>query len=224
MATSRHAWIPAVCAATLMGMSAPGAWAEDGVQAEVYRYQDLRVSWSIIEAPRIHQEKPDSASGTWSENGDKYGARFGLTYLRGCSPDDSWLGTVWGGQLSISNYDVTPNVGPQSNLVQPMVDLYYGWQYGIIKTAGLRGFAELMPYVGAGMSHVEIEDKARIGGAFETGVRAGAYLTERNWQFGVTTAYQLGYSKIVYNIDDRKRILDITANGFSFGLEGGYRF
>lgn len=224
MATSRHAWFPAACAATLMGMSAVGAWAADGDQVEAYRYKDLRIGYSVIEAPRIHQEKPNSASGTWSKNGDNYGTRIGLTYLRGCSLDDSWLGTVWGGQLSVSSYNVTPNTGAETTLVQPMVDLYYGWQYGIIETAGLRGFGEILPYVGGGMSHMQLEDKARIGGGFEGGVRAGAYLTERNWQLGLTTAYQLGYSKMVYTLDNKKRILDITANGFSFGIEGGYRF
>lgn len=223
MATFRHAWFPAACAATLMGMSASGAWAEDTGVNEDYQYKELRIGISTIETPRIRQQKPDSDQGTWGNNGSEYGYRVGLTYLRGTSPADSWLGTVWGGQFSISSYNVGDN-DVDTNLIQPFVDVYYGWQYGIIETQGLRGFAELLPYVGLGSSFMSVEDKTRIGGGVETGVRAGAYLTERNWELGVTTAYQLGYSKMVYSINNQKRILDITANGFSFGFEGGYRF
>jgi opacity protein-like surface antigen len=223
MATSRHAWFPAACAAALMGMSASGAWAEDTELKEVYQYKELRLGYSTIETPRIRQQKPDSAQGTWSNNGNNYGYRVGLTYLSGKAPADSWLGTVWGAQLSISSYDVGDN-GVETNLIQPNIDLYYGWQYGIMETQGLRGFGELLPYVGVGSSHMELEDKMRLGGGVEAGVRAGAYLTERSWELGVTTAYQLGYSKMVYSLHNQKRIIEITANGFSFGIEGGYRF
>ncbi len=221
MATSRHAWFPAACAAALMGMSASGAWAEDTELKEVFTYSELRVGYSTIEAPSIRQRKPDDKVASIEE--DKYGSRFGLTYLSGSAPSDSWVGKVWGAQLSISTYSLNVD-GEGTSLTQPMIDVYYGWQYGIIETQGLRGFAELLPYIGAGVSHLELEDKARIGAALEAGLRAGAYLTERNWELGLTASYQLGLSKIYYTIGDDKRIFELDANGVSFGVEGGYRF
>jgi len=221
MATFRHAWFPAACAAALMGLSAASAWAEDTEPKEDFVYSELRLGFSSVRTPTIRQKKPDEDLGSIS--GDKYGTKFGITYLSGSAPADSLVGKVWGAQFSIGSYAINVG-GTDTNLTQPMIDLYYGWQYGILETQGLRGFGELLPFIGAGASHLELEDKARIGAALEAGLRAGAYLTERNWELGVTATYLLGFSKVYYTIGDDKRIYEITANSLGFGIEGGYRF
>jgi hypothetical protein len=163
-------------------------------------------------------------TGSW-EGGESQGSRFSLTYLMGTVPTDGLVGTVWGGMFNLSSYQLG-DAGVESALIQPTIDFTYGWQYGILETDSLRGFAELLPFVGVGMSNVEIGDKRRIGLAAEAGLKAGAFLSERNWELGITGIYLLGLSRVSYTPDaaNEESTYEFTSNDFGFGVEGGYRF
>ena len=214
--------VSATCVATLLGLAASGIRAEEGVVAKPYTYGELRFGYVSAPGADVRQVNSDSATGLTprSYNGsDSRGFRVGVTYLSGSVPPENLLAKVWGAQISLGSYSIGDQ-GVTTRVIQPMVDLYYGWQYGIMETQTLRGFGEFLPYVGVGGSHVKIEEKARLGYAVETGLRFGAYLTERTWTAGLTTSYVLGFSKIKGD----QQSLELKTNGFTFGGEFGFRF
>ena len=218
MALSRSVWHIALCTSTLIGLGITSARAADEVDAPPpYVYQDFRLGIIGSPAPTVRQ-----ADTNW--DGDSRGFRFAATYLRGCAPFNDYHGTVWGLQASLGNYNVgSADSQDGEDLTQVMVDVYYGWQYGIVQTEALRGFAELLPYVGAGFSDMNLvkdgESEARLGGAYEAGLRAGVYLTEHQWIAGITAGYVFGMSKISADND-----VTLRTNGWQFGGEVGLRF
>lgn len=222
MTPSRHAWSSVACVASLLVAAPLALLAEDLTPVGLYEYRELRVGWMSVSAPSAKQTKP--VTGSW-DGGESQGSRFSLTYLTGKAPTDGLIGTVWGGIFNISSYQLG-DAGVESSLVQPTFDLTYGWQYGILETDSLRGFAELLPFVGLGMSNVEIGDKRRLGWAAETGLKAGVFLTERNWELGITGMFLLGLSQVSYTPDaaKEKSTYEFTSSDFGFGVEGGYRF
>jgi hypothetical protein len=222
MAPSRHAWSSVACIASLVVAAPLALMAEDLTPVGLYEYTELRVGWMSMSAPSAKQTKP--VTGSW-DGGDSRGSRFSVTYLKGKAPTDGLVGTVWGGMFNISSYNMG-DAGVDSGLVQSTVDLAYGWQYGILETDSLRGFAELLPFAGLGMTNVEIGDKRRLGWAAETGVKAAVILTERNWEFGLTAMYLLGLSRVSYTPDaaNEKSTYEFSSSDFGFGIEGGYRF
>ena len=222
MAPSRHVWSSAACVASLLVTAPLTLLAEDLAPVGAYEYSELRVGWMSVSAPSAKQTKP--VTGSW-EGGESQGSRFSLTYLTGTVPTDGLVGTVWGGMFNLSSYQLG-DAGVESALIQPTIDFTYGWQYGILETDSLRGFAELLPFVGVGMSNVEIGDKRRIGLAAEAGLKAGAFLSERNWELGITGIYLLGLSRVSYTPDaaNEESTYEFTSNDFGFGVEGGYRF
>lgn len=218
MALSRSVWHIALCASTLMGFGMTSVRAADEVDTPPpYAYQDFRMGIIGSPSPTVRQDDQN-----W--DGDSRGYRFEATYLCGSAPFNDIHGTVYGLRASLGTYDVTSRddtVG--QDLTQVMVDVCYGLHYGIVQTDALRGFAELLPYVGVGFSNMDLvydgEHKARIGAAYEAGFRAGAYLTEHQWLAGLTVGYVYGMSKI--SADEE---VTLRTNGFQFGGEFGYRF
>lgn len=219
MAPSRPVQLAATCVATLLGLAVSGAWAEEGQDAQPYAYSDLRIGYSSAPAPTVREKDKTTDNTITYHAGDARGSRVGVTLLMGCVQPDSILATVWGAQVSVGSY-VIGDSGVTTNVTQPIVDFYYGWQYGIMETPTLRGWGELMPYVGAGSSFAKVDDLARAGYAVEGGVRFGAYLTERHWQLGLTSSYVLGQSVVKSDVHE----LTLNTNGFTFGGEFGYRF
>lgn len=212
MALSRHVWHTAICTSALLGLAVTGAHAaEDTDGPPPYVYQELRFGIVGAPAPSVR------AGGHNVPTAESRGYRFGVTYLSGHAPFNDYFGTVWGAQASVGTY----NVG--EDLTQTMVDVYYGFQYGIVQTDALRGFGEILPYLGGGFSDMNVvkngENQAGLGGALEGGVRVGAYLTEHHWIAGLTAAYVYGLSKV--SADEN---IDLRTNGFQFGGELGYRF
>jgi hypothetical protein len=222
MAPSRHAWSTFACVASLLAAAPLAAMAEELTPVGLYEYSQLRVGWMSMSAPAAKQTNPVSES--WN-GGDSRGSRFSMTYLTGVAPTDGLVGTVWGGMLNLSSFNLGDG-GTESTLVQPTVDVAYGWQYGILETDSLRGFAELLPFVGLGMSSVEIGDRRRLGWATEAGLKAAVILTERNWELGITAMYLLGLSRVSYTPDasNEKSTYEFTSSDFGMGIEGGYRF
>ncbi len=218
MAPSRHVWHTTICASTLLGLAVSGARAEEADGPPPYRYQEVRVGIVGAPAPTVRQD-----GANWG-GGESRGYRYGITYLRGCAPFNDYTGTVWGAQFSIGTYNVqtADNIDGEV-LNQGIVDVYYGFQYGIVQTDALRGFAEILPYVGVGVSDMDLvkggEYKASLGAAYEMGIRTGVYLTEHQWLAGLTAAYVYGASQI--NAD---QTVNLHTNGFQFGGELGYRF
>jgi hypothetical protein len=222
MAPSRHAWSSVACVASLLAAAPLALMAEDLTPVGLYEYTELRVGWMSVSAPSAKQTKP--VTSTW-DGGDSQGSRFSLTYLKGKAPTDGLVGTVWGGMFNISSYNLG-DAGTESNLVQSTFYLTYDWQFGILETDCLRGFAELLPFAGLGMTNVEIGDKRRLGWVAETGLKAAVILTERNWQLGISAMYLLGLSRVSYTPDaaNEKSTYQFTSSDFGFGIEGGYRF
>ena len=222
MTPSRHAWSSVACVASLLVATPLALLAEDLTPVGVYEHSELRVGWMSVSAPTAKQTKPEIYT---VDGGESQGSRFSLTYLKGKVPTDGLLGTVWGGMFNISTYSVG-DTGVESTLVQPTVDFTYGWQYGLLETDSLRGFAELLPFVGLGMSNVEIGDRRRLGWAAEAGIKVGAFLTERKWELGITGMYLLGLSRVSYTPDSAKDkwTFEFSSNDFGFGVEGGFRF
>ena len=223
MALSRSIQYSATCVATLLGLAFGGLQAAEGQvegQAEKpYEYQDLRIGWVSAPSPSIYSQVKGGGNGYHYDSGESRGSRFSVTYLCGKALAESKVGTVVGGQFSLGSYRVG-NQGATASLVQPMVDVYYGWQYGIVDTPALRGWIEMLPYLGVGGSVVDLDQKKRLGYAIETGVRFGAYLTERKWEFGVTSSWVLGTSAVKGDTNE----LTLNTNGFTFGAEIGYRY
>ena len=219
MALSRPLRFAASCTA-LLAFSAVGVVAaETDSVPDSYSYSELRIGYVGSAAPTVRQKEPVSTG--WN-GGDSRGWRAGLTWLRGEVPNQGYLGTAYGAQFSLGSYEVGEDAASVVTLTQPMIDVYYGWQYGIFDSESIHGFAELLPFVGAGANFVDFGGSTRIGPQIEGGVRVGAYLTERNWLAGVTLAYVLGKGQVKDNESDTK--LDIETNGFNFGFEFGHRF
>ena len=219
MALSRSVPLSAACVATLLGLAVGGLQAVEGQAEKPYEYQDLRLGWVSSPAPSIYSQAKGGGNGFSYDSSESRGSRTTLTYLWGKAPAESKVGTVIGGAVSLGSYNVGYQ-GDVTRLVQPMLDVYYGWQYGIVDTPSLRGWIEMLPYVGLGGSVVDVDQKKRLGYAIEGGVRFGAYLTERAWQFGVTTSAVLGTSMVKGDTNE----LTLNTNGFTFGAEIGYRF
>lgn len=219
MALSRSVQHSATCVAILLGLALGGLQAAEGQAAKPYEYQDLRFGWTSAPTPNVYLKSKSGGGSTRYEGGESRGSRYTVTYLCGRASEENKVGTVFGGQFSLGSYSIGDN-GVETSLIQPMVDVYYGWQYGIVDTPALRGWIEMMPFVGVGGSLVEIDSKQRLGYAVETGVRVGVYLTERSWQFGVTTSGLLGTSKAKGDVNE----LTMDTHGFTFGGEIGYRF
>ncbi len=214
MAPSRHLWYSATCALTLLGLALTAAHAEDVDGPPPYVYQELRFGVVGAPAPTVRQ-------GGHNYSGDSRGYHFGVTYLHGKAPFNDYFGTVWGAQLSIGSYDVATARSDSQSLTQTMLDVYYGFQYGIVQTEALRGWGEILPYIGGGFNKLSGDGPSGQGTGLETGVRAGAYLTERKWLAGLTADYIYGQSKIT---PDKGASVLTRTNGFAFGVELGYRF
>ena len=219
MALSRLVLHSATCVTALLSLALGGLRAEDSVVEKPYEYRDLRFGVTSAPTPSIRSEASDGSGSFDYDNSESRGARFTMTYLIGRVPPERMISTVYGGQLLLGTYSVG-HAGNTTRLLQPMVDAYYGWQYGIVESPSLRGWFEMMPFVGLGSSVMEVDGKTRVGYAVETGVRFGAYLTERAWQFGVTSSGIIGTSKVKSDINE----LTLNTNGFTFGAEVGYRF
>ena len=219
MALSRSVPFSAACVATLLGLAAGGLKAAEDLAQKPYEYQDLRLGWVSSPTPNIYSDVQGGGNGFSYDSSDSRGSRITLTYLCGKAQAESKVGTAFGGALSLGSYTVGSN-GQTTKLVQPMVDVYYGWQYGIVESPALRGWIEMLPYVGVGGSLVDVDQKKRLGYAIEGGVRFGAYLTERAWLFGVTSSAVLGTSVVKGDTNQ----LTLNTSGFTFGAEIGYRF
>lgn len=219
MALSRFVLHSATCVTALLGLALGGLRAEDTVVEKPYEYRDLRFGVTSAPTPNIHSQASDGSNAFHYDDSQSRGVRVTMTYLFGRVPAEQTTSTVYGGQVALGTYRVG-NGGTNTRLVQPMVDVYYGWQYGVVESPSLRGWFELMPFVGLGSSVVEVDAKTRVGYAVEAGVRIGAYLTERAWQFGVTSSGIIGTSKVKGDVNE----LTLNTNGFTFGAEIGYRF
>jgi hypothetical protein len=219
MAPSRPVLRSVTCVTALLGFALGGWCAEDVVADPAYKFRDLRFGLTSAPTPRVHSEALAGGNTFNYDSSKSRGGRATMTYLIGKVPPERTTSTVYGLQLSLGSYEVGDS-GMTTGLVQPMVDVYYGWQYGIVESQSLRGWFEMMPFVGVGGSFVDVDEKKRLGYALETGVRLGAYLTERSWQFGVTSSGLLGTSKVKGNVNE----LTLNTSGFTFGAEVGYRF
>lgn len=219
MALSRSVHLSATCVATLLGLAVGSLQAAEGQAEKPYEYQDLRIGWVSSPTPSISSQTKGGGNGFHYDNSETRGSRFTVTYLCGKAPAESKVGTVFGGAFSLGTYNVG-YPGEVTLLVQPMVDAYYGWQYGIVDTPALRAWVEMLPYVGVGGSIVDVDQKKRLGYAIEGGVRLGAYLTERSWEYGVTSSAVFGTSVAKGDTNE----LTLNTHGFTFGGEIGYRF
>jgi len=219
MALSRSVQLSATCVATLFALAIGGLQAEEGQAAKPFEYQDVRIGWAAAPTPSVRSEARDGGGAFNYDGGESRGSRFTLTYLRGSAIEQTKVGTVFGGQFSFGTYSIGSG-GNVVNLSQPMVDLYYGWQYGVVDTPSLRGWLELLPFIGLGGSITDVDGKNRLGYAVEGGLRAGAYLSERSWMFGLTASGLIGTSKVKGDVNE----LRLNTNGFTFGAEVGYRF
>lgn len=219
MALSRPLQFSATCVATLFGLAFSGLQAAEGVVEKPYEYKDVRIGWTSAPSPSVYAETKGGGNGYNYNGTESRGSRFTVTYLSGKAPAESKVGTVVGAQFALGSYNLGDG-GQSYRLVQPMVDVYYGWQYGIVDTPALRGWIEMLPFLGVGGSVVELDQKNRLGYAIEGGVRFGAYLTERAWQFGITSSAVIGTSVVKGDSNQ----LRLNTNGLTFGAEVGYRF
>lgn len=219
MALSRPLRFAASCT-TLLAIAAGGlVAAETDSVPDTYSFNELRIGYVGSAAPTVRQKDPVSTGWT---GGESRGWRAGLTWLRGEVPTQGFLSSVYGAQFSLGSYEVGPDETSVVTLTQPMIDVYYGWQYGIFDSESIHGFAELLPFVGAGANFVDFGGETRIGPQIEGGVRVGAFLTEHNWLAGLTLAYVVGKGQVKDNSSDTT--LDLQTNGFNFGFEFGHRF
>lgn len=219
MALYRPVQFSATCVATLFGLAFSGLQAAEVVAEKPYEYKDVRIGWTSAPTPSAYAETKGGGNGYHYDGTESRGSRFTLTYLSGKAPAESMVGTVFGAQFVLGSYNLGDG-GKSIRLVQPLVDVCYGWQYGIVDTPALRGWIEMLPFIGAGGSVVELDQKTRVGYAIEGGVRFGAYLTERAWQFGITSSAVIGTSVVKGDSNQ----LTLNTNGFTFGAEVGYRF
>jgi hypothetical protein len=216
-----------IASACLMSQVALGAEGEDG--AVPFSFSDIRIGYATAIAPTVTEHI--SSGGSTARNewdaGDSYGQRFELSYQRGTSTDG--VGRICGAQLSVGNYTLgdTDSFGDVTEITYStaMLDLSYGIQCGITESGGLRGHVELAPFVGLGAGWLAVAGERKYQFAYEAGVKAGAYLSERDYLLGVTLAGVFGMSKGTYDIGSGSESeLELRTHGVRIGFEAGYRF
>lgn len=216
-----------IASACLMSGLALGA--EDEATEAPFVFSDIRVGYTSDRAPDV-TEKISSGGITTTNKwdaGDSYGSRFELGYRHGAS--DGGSGTFWGLQLGIGHYVLgdmdTSGTVAETTYSTAMLDFSYGLQYGIIDSGSLRGHVELAPFVGLGSGWLSVAGDRKYLFAYEGGVKAGAYLSERNVILGVTVAAAFGMAKRSFETSaSSESELEFRTHGMRLGVEAGYRF
>ncbi len=207
-------------------------------------FHDLYVGVGVGPGPEV-VEHTSSAAGTTGYDWDgvkKSGLALSVMSLNGRGYRTG--GFVWGGELALGLYDIRPESftvdgatyrnGSNEKLTHRTlgVNVLAGYEYGIVKQDGLRGYVMILPHVGGGLATAENEvrtgsvyDKERGTGHYgEYGIRLGGFLTESDWLFGALVGYVRSSAKVDISISGYDSELRLKRSGAAFQVLAGYRF
>jgi hypothetical protein len=232
------------CLGLLVGVRADGA---DQKIAE-FDYLRIQASFGAVASPEIEEDSRDGAgtTTTYEWNGMREsGYQAALTALvgRGILGGEGWQ---WGAELVFGSYDITPDdfsVGGGINKNSSGselshrtfgVNLVGGWQWGMTNLSEFTGFVEVMPHIGAGLAWADNEVntgggnyvmETGTGAYWEIGLRVGAYITERQFIYGVNVSYAYGSAEVDMDFPGGySSELVLERHGFGIGAVAGYRF
>jgi hypothetical protein len=183
----------------------------------------LRAGFQATPTPQVRETISTGTGSTSSNWGDEDGhaRRFHVGGWHGV-PQVS--GLLLGVEVSYAIHSLGDNQdydGSQSYR-QAGVDAFGGWQWGMTGQRGLRGHVEVTPFLGGGYGWLATGDAEAP--FYEYGLRAGAFIDERDWTAGILLSYLRGASTVTAEGDGVKNTLDLTTSGFRFGFEAGYNF
>ncbi len=239
----RAGWFAAACC-TAVACSASGAWgAEDG------NLSQLRLGVSGPPPPSV-EEKVSGVNGgvdttyTW-QGSDHTAIQVSLEYLRVST--GAWGGPVYGLAATATRYNLTPTGYTVGNTTFQNDDpshlgsssiggqLLGGWQFGATRESGTSAFAEILPFVGGGLAWAQTRNRANPSSPYETnrgrgwygeyGFRLGAFIAERSWFAGVTSAYTVGNALVrIDTVGGGTSELRLERRGWGWGVVLGHNF
>ena len=228
----------------LLSALGAGAWAAEG---DGTAFHDLMLGFAGAPTPDVTEDTKDSTGVTTTyewQDPKSFGFQGSVTLLNGTIHEGG--GIVWGGELVFADYDITPgsflvndvrfkNDSTASLSYQSLgINLVGGYQIGMTTDQSLHGFLEFLPVVGFGIARADNEvqnsggkyiKENGNGTYYQYGLRIGAYLTERNWIYGVTASYLGGEGSVKMDFPGGfKSELTLEQSGVAFGGVAGYRF
>jgi hypothetical protein len=222
----------------------PQLWSED---EKALPFRNLLLSVASAPAPKVTEDSKDTASGVTTsydwKDGNTTGTQVSVTGLFGrMRPAGSW---EFGASLDFFQADITPKSYEVAHSVYLAtsgnsfryrslgVCLLGGYQYGLTWINDFRGVVEITPFAGGGIAWADNEVHT-AGGAnltatgtgpyLEYGLRAGAYITERRFIYGLNLGLTGGNAKVKMDFPGYQSELSLNRLGFSFGAVAGYRF
>ena len=223
-----------ILAAGLAGAAA--LHAADSPPAEPYRYWDVRVGWATTTSPTVKDDLY-----LWDGTGER-GTRLQVSAMRGSSVEyrqDRWAGWIWGVGVAYQHNDITPQSydkgryaasSDQLSAHHVFAEAIGGVQVGVSPHRGLKAFAELTPFVGAGGTMIETSFapnriESGTGLAFEYGAKFGVYLAERGFLLGGTASFIRTRGDADITIaGGGVSTVTVDSSGVAWGVDLGYRF
>jgi hypothetical protein len=232
----------AACPALLLAPLSFAAAAEDG-----QCFFDLRGGLANSPTPDI--EETVSASGGGSSTYEWQGTKGSGVQVSAAAISgrlSSRGGPVFGAQAKYDYFDISPTSyrrndgtsfssgGTELRHQTLGLDLMggYGWASSL-DPEELAVYVEAMPFVGAGVAFADTEGinggvivhDSGMGWFYEYGLRAGIYLTERQFIVGFNGFYIGGSSQVDVDLSGGgSSEITLERDGFGGGIEGGWRF
>lgn len=221
---------------------------KDPYQPEVFHYLTFLVGFGATAAPEVTEYSKDGAGTTtrydW-QGARKTGYQGVATLMCGQTLGDG-NGIQCGLDLAFATYDIRPHsfdVGGTNfdngspgdlNYRTIGVNLVGGWSYGIRNRDELLTLITIDAFLGGGLAFAENElhttggsyERANgTGGYYELGLKAGAYVTEYRWIYGLNVTYTFGQGQVGMDFSGGySSKLDLQREGFGVTGLMGYRF
>jgi hypothetical protein len=210
-------------------------------------FRNLLLGVASAPAPKVTEDSKEKSTGLitsydWKD-GANTGTQVSVTGLFGqMRSAGNW---EYGASLNFFQADITPKsyeVQHSAYLATSGNTFHYrtlgvcvlgGYQYGLTYLNDFRGFVEITPFVGGGIAWADNEvhtasstylTETGTGPYWEYGLRAGAYITERRFIYGISLGLTGGNAKVTMDFPGYESELSLNRLGFSFGVVAGYRF